>query len=172
MTYRYDPAKLWPVIATFHNPNEVDPVGPSPVIIHKAQLAQLIEPWWQLCLRLKRDVVADRAFGWVLEMWGWALSTARAGVRHKVLRDLQAEPGGKGIRDLDRFYIYHYTFDLEVPPWHWSKRSFVGHYPQRLTDPPRLAAQSTWTFVRLINNAIEEIQPWQPVTASPYLLAA
>ena len=79
MTYRYDPPKLKPVIAKYHNPDEVDPVGPSPVIISKAQLRQVARPWWELCLTLKRDKEANEKFGWVLEMWGWALATARLG---------------------------------------------------------------------------------------------
>ena len=35
---------LKPVIAKYHNPDEVDPVGPSPVIISKAQLRQVARP--------------------------------------------------------------------------------------------------------------------------------
>jgi hypothetical protein len=62
----------------------VDPVGPSPLIIHKSQLAELLDPFWNLCLELKRDQQANAAFGWVLEMWAWALAAARAGVRHQV----------------------------------------------------------------------------------------
>ena len=57
-------------------------------------------------------------------MWGWALATARLGIRHTVVPELQAEPGGDGIRDLSRFFIYHYTFDLGQAggSWRWSKR--------------------------------------------------
>ena len=92
MTYKYDPPKLRPVVAKYHDPESVDPVGPSPVIISKRMLARVVEPWWQLCLTLKRDPEADRAFGWVLEMWGWTLATARLGIRHIVNKQLQAEP--------------------------------------------------------------------------------
>lgn len=48
----------------------VDPVGPSPVIIHRETLAKLTPHWLALSMALKRDPAADRAYGWVLEMWG------------------------------------------------------------------------------------------------------
>lgn len=44
-TRRYDPRKLRPVVAKYHDPELVDPVGPSPVVIHKAQLRSLVDPW-------------------------------------------------------------------------------------------------------------------------------
>jgi hypothetical protein len=161
MTYRYDPPKLKPVIAKYHNPDEVDPVGPSPVIISKAQLRQVARPWWELCLTLKRDKEANDKFGWVLEMWGWALATARLGIRHTVVPELQAEPGGDGIRDLSRFFIYHYTFDLGQPGgnWRWSKRDFMGRYPTAINEPPRASA-STKAFISIVNDAIRSLPAW------------
>ena len=161
MTYRYDPPKLKPVIAKYHNPDEVDPVGPSPVIISKAQLRQVARPWWELCLTLKRDKEANDKFGWVLEMWGWALATARLGIRHTVVPELQAEPGGDGIRDLSRFFIYHYTFDLGQAggSWRWSKRDFMGRYPTAINEPPR-ASTSTKAFIGIVNDAIRSLPAW------------
>ena len=81
MTYKYDARKLGPVIRRWHDPDDVDPVGPSPLIVHKvrlcpgapvagdtsatrprhsprrlpqAQLRGLVEPWW-------RRAVAERS---------------------------------------------------------------------------------------------------------------
>ena len=124
-----------------------------------------VDPWWQLCLTLKRDREANQAFGWVLEMWGWALAAAHAGVKHIVLREFQAEPGGMGIGTLDAYYLYHYTFDLEIPGgWRWSKRVFMGGYPQPIPDPPaRRAQRSVHTFVRMMNEAMHAIAPWRPM---------
>lgn len=162
MTYRYDPPKLRPVVAKYHDPDAVDPVGPSPVVISKRMLQRVIEPWWQLCLTLKRDPQADRAFGWVLEMWAWALATARLGIRHEVNKQLQAEPGGVGISYLDNYFIYHYTFDIDVPAgwtgrqerYFWSKRRFMGSYPGPLPAAPSAAQRSTHSFVKIMNEAM------------------
>ncbi|EOD38613.1 hypothetical protein EMIHUDRAFT_109293 [Emiliania huxleyi CCMP1516] len=173
MTYKYDARKLGPVIRRWHDPDDVDPVGPSPLIVHKAQLRGLIEPWWRravaerLCLELKRDREADQALGWVLEMWAYTLAAARTGV-HKTF---QAEPGGAGIYNLDDHDIYHYTFDLDQrarrlpgprgrPParaqdFSWSKRHFMSRYPPRLPEPPRSAKPSTLTFIKMMNGAID-----------------
>ena len=61
---RYDPPKLKPTVERFaRDPSKVDPVGPSPMIISKALFSALIRPWWELCLTLKRDKEADKAFG-------------------------------------------------------------------------------------------------------------
>ena len=172
---RYDPPKLKPVVQKYHDPEGVDPVGPSPVIIHKKMLAKVVDPWWQLCIQLKRDPQADRAFGWVLEMWGWALATARMGIRHTMEPKLQAEPGGPGINNLAEYYIYHYTFDLDMQAtspscrllqacekWFWSKRRFMGNYPPRLTPPPHNAARSSHTFAKMMNEGMDSVQPWAP----------
>ncbi len=176
MTYRYDPPKLKPVIAKYHDPEGVDAVGPSPVVISKGLLSQLVEPWWAMCLQLKRDPEADRAFGWVLEMWGWALTCARAGIRHTVLSELQAEPGGVGLRSLSAYYIYHYTFDLDLTTgggmfgggrrqrWQWSKRRFMGSYPPKLDPPKSGVSQSVTTFAQIMNDAIDAIRPWRPAS--------
>lgn len=164
MTYRYDPPKLRPVIAKYFDPLNVDPVGPSPIIIHKDLLTKVVDPWWKLCLELKRDPDANRVFGWVLEMWGWALATARLGVKHKVVSELQAEPGGLGIPSIDNYYLYHYTFDLDTRAgWMWSKRHFMGQYPPRISEPPKKVTASTRRFVQMMNEAMDDPsnQPWR-----------
>ena len=174
MTYRYDPRKLKPVVAKYHDPEGVDPVGPSPVIISKKMLARVVEPWWQLCLTLKRDREADGAFGWVLEMWGWALATARLGIRHQVNAKLQAEPGGPGISSLGSYFIYHYTFDIDVTGWglhptryQWSKRRYMGQYPSMLAEAPSNAQRSTHDFVRMMNEAIRSFgEQWGPARSA------
>ena len=73
-----------------------------------------------------------------------------------------------------RYYIYHYTFDLDIKAswrssqtWFWSKRRFMGSYPPRLKPPPSANAQrSTHTFVQMMNEAIDAQEsvgkPWRP----------
>lgn len=163
MTYKYDTRKLRPVVAKYHDPDKVDPVGPSPLIIAKEQFGSLVEPWFNLCLELKRDREADVAFGWVLEMWAWTLAAARAGVRHQVHTTFQAEAGGLGIRNLGDYDIFHYTFDMhDNGGWSWSKRHFSSSYPPRLTspEPSKIIGTSTLTFVHMMNEAIDTFPDW------------
>lgn len=87
-------------------------------------------------------------------------------------RTFQAEPGGVGIDELSMYNIYHYTFDLDVAQWAWSKRRFMTSYPPRLTDPPdrgltdppdRRPRASVRTFVSMINEAIDSFgDGWRP----------
>ena len=81
-----------------------------------------------------------------------------------------AEPGGVGIPNLMDYYIYHYTFDLDVKggwmdkgaQWFWSKRRFMMQYPPRLTQPPSRAQRSVLTFVQMMNEGIASVPEWRP----------
>ena len=157
MTYKYDRKKLKPVVQKYvDDPDAVDPVGPSPLLVHKQQMRRMLQPWWELCLQLKRDRRANLAFGWVLEMWAWTLSAARMGIKHIVEPKFQAEPVGMGMgRDIDQYYLYHYTFDLDVWGWKWSKRNYFHAYPPLLRPPHnRHLTQSTRLFVDMMNEAM------------------
>ena len=57
----------------------VQPIGPSPAILHVDMLKKVTPLWYDLSVKLKADRDADRAFGWVLEMWGYSLAAARVG---------------------------------------------------------------------------------------------
>ena len=65
MTHRYDSKKLYPAVKKYFDPDKLDPVAPSPMIIQKDCLKRLVPPWWQLTLRMKRDPPTDAALGWV-----------------------------------------------------------------------------------------------------------
>ena len=66
-----------------------------------------------------------------------------------------------GIAYLDNYYIYHYTFDIDVPAgwrsrerYFWSKRRFMGSYPGPPPAAPQSSQKSTHAFVKLMNDAI------------------
>uniref|UniRef100_A0A0D3IL81 Hydroxyproline O-arabinosyltransferase-like domain-containing protein n=1 Tax=Emiliania huxleyi (strain CCMP1516) TaxID=280463 RepID=A0A0D3IL81_EMIH1 len=71
---------------------DVQPVGPSPAIMHVDTLKRLAPLWLELSVRLKRDREADAALGWVLEMWGYSIACAALGVKNSVWQQLQIEP--------------------------------------------------------------------------------
>ena len=57
-----------------------------------------------------------------------------------------------------------YKFDLDVAGFRWSKRTHMASYPQRLRETlPWAAQQSTRTFIRMMNEAIDAIRPWHPM---------
>ena len=93
----------------------VQPIGPSPAILHVDMLKKVTPLWYDLSVTLKADRDADRAFGWVLEMWGYSLAAARVGLKHYVWQQLQIEPSATWHQNVtsENPFIYHYTFGVE-----------------------------------------------------------
>ena len=38
------------------------------MMIHRSNLALIVEDWYDIALRMKSDEKANKAFGWILEM--------------------------------------------------------------------------------------------------------
>lgn len=72
--------------------HSIDPIGNSPVIIHKAMFAPLASEWHHLALAMKRDGEASKVFGWVLEMWAYAIASAQANIQHSLHTEFMAQP--------------------------------------------------------------------------------
>ncbi|CAN6839272.1 unnamed protein product [Brassica oleracea] len=98
---KYYPVEMGPV-------TNIDPIGSSPVIISKKSLEKIAPTWMNLSLTMKQDPDTDKAFGWVLEMYGYAIASALHGVRHMLRRDLMVQPPW----DLSTkaMFIIHYTY--------------------------------------------------------------
>jgi len=132
---------------------DIAPIGPSPLTIRKEQLRRVTPLWLNLSLALKRNKRADARFGWVLEMWGYAIAAAALGIKHEVKHDFQAEfaGGATGANFRDRAFIFHYTYGMElsldghsqqgqIGEWSLDKRHYGGAYPPRnLQRAPELA---------------------------------
>jgi len=141
--------------------SEVQPVGPSPLVVSKPVLRRLAPLWLNLSLALKLDPVADRRFGWVLEMWGYSIACAALGVKNYVWQQLQIEPSASWRQNLtaEDPYIYHYTFGVEysvdgvpvvgaVGEWSLDKRHYFGALPpKQLAPPPHCALECAWVLV-------------------------
>ncbi len=145
----------------------VQPVGPSPALMHVDNLKKLTPLWYELSVKLKHDGAADRTFGWVLEMWGYSLACARVGVKHFVWQQLQIEPSSTWHQNVSAEdpHIYHYTFGVEyssdgiptvgaVGDWSLDKRHYFGAAPPlNLDPPPKCALECAWVWWRLFNEA-------------------
>ena len=149
---------------------KTDPVGPSPVIIHKRQLERMVAPWYDFTVKICSDGEAVQALGWVREMWGWAIAAGKLGIKHRVLDAFQYEGGSIGNRERrlawpvaptpvvpDRddmpYYIFHYTYgieysveglpmELQVGEWSMDKRHYMGGGPLS-SSTPRQSARTT-----------------------------
>ncbi|KAI3691491.1 hypothetical protein L2E82_49852 [Cichorium intybus] len=81
---KYYPKEYGPV-------TNVDPIGNSPVIIRKDLLEKIDPTLMNVSLRMKDDPVTDRTFGWVLEMYAYAMASALHGVQHILWKDFMIQ---------------------------------------------------------------------------------
>ncbi|KAJ0978781.1 hypothetical protein J5N97_014255 [Dioscorea zingiberensis] len=69
----------------------IDPIGNSPVIILKSQLEKIAPTWMNVSLMMKNDPETDKTFGWILEMYGYAVASALHGVQHTLHREFMIQ---------------------------------------------------------------------------------
>jgi len=159
---------------------DVQPIGPSPVLIHLDQLKLLYQKWLDFSLDLRSNAAAEQVIqGWVQEMWGYSIAAASLGIKHKLVEEFQVEPGALSAqRQLDdfskgRFYIFHYTYQFEYmvdgqpcQPWNigeWSldKRHFNDVHPAYpLPQPPAGANVAGRFLLDAWNEAMGAIPNW------------
>ncbi|KAL8028686.1 hypothetical protein ABFS82_14G174200 [Erythranthe guttata] len=147
----------------------VDPIGNSPVIIKKDVLQKIAPTWMNVSLAMKKDPETDKKFGWVLEMYGYAVASALHGVQHILRKDFMLQPPwdfepGK--------YILHYTYECNYNSkgklmydgsgeWRFDKRLYLDNPPPRnLSLPPQGAPQDVVNLIKLINEATANIPNW------------
>ncbi|CAL0328808.1 unnamed protein product [Lupinus luteus] len=160
---KYYPEEYGPV-------KDVDPIGNSPVIIRKDLIAKIAPTWMNVSLKMKYDPETDKAFGWVLEMYAYAVASALHGVRHILWKDFMLQPPW----DLETTnkYILHYTYGCDynlkgeltygtIGEWRFDKRSHgAGPMPRNLSLPPPGVPESVVTLVKMVNEATANIPNW------------
>ncbi|CAL9109011.1 unnamed protein product [Musa acuminata var. zebrina] len=124
----------------------IDPIGNSPVIIKKSKLEKIAPTWMNISLKMKEDPETDKAFGWVLEMYAYAIASALHGVQHILRKDFMIQPPWD--LKLDSTFIIHFTYGCDytlkgeltygkIGEWRFDKRSFLhGPPPRNLSLPP------------------------------------
>ncbi|EFJ23955.1 hypothetical protein SELMODRAFT_150302 [Selaginella moellendorffii] len=149
----------------------IDPIGNSPVIIKKSLLKEIAPTWMNVSLEMKNDPQADKDFGWVLEMYGYAVASAMHGVQHVLRKDFMLQPPYD--TKLEKKFIIHYTYGCDYTlkgepmfgkfgEWRFDKRSYgQGAPPRNLTMPPKGVHESVVTLVRMINEATANIPNWK-----------
>ncbi|KAH1217488.1 Hydroxyproline O-arabinosyltransferase 3 [Glycine max] len=160
---KFYPEELGPV-------TNVDPIGNSPVIIRKDLIAKIAPTWMNISLKMKEDPETDKAFGWVLEMYAYAVASALHGVRHILRKDFMLQPPWD--LETNKKYIIHYTYGCDynmkgeltygkVGEWRFDKRSHLrGPPPKNLPLPPPGVPESVVTLVKMVNEASANIPNW------------
>eukprot|EP01018_Ginkgo_biloba_P029676 Gb_20756 [translate_table: standard] len=161
---KFYPAEKGPV-------TDVDPIGNSPVIIKKAQLEKIAPTWMNVSIRMKEDPEADKVFGWVLEMYGYAIASALHGVQHILRKDFMIQPPWD--LEVGKKHIIHYTYGCDytmkgeltygkIGEWRFDKRSYLrGAPPKNLSMPPPGVPHSVVTLVKMVNEATANIPGWE-----------
>eukprot|EP00249_Psilotum_nudum_P016676 c25940_g1_i1 orf=346-1458(+) len=161
---KFYPEQMGPV-------TNIDPIGNSPVIIKKSLLERIAPTWMNVSLQMKDDPEADKAFGWVLEMYGYALASALHGVHHILRKDFMIQPPWD--LEVAEKYIIHYTYGCDytmkgvltygkIGEWRFDKRSYLrGAPPRNLPLPPTGVPESVVTLVKMVNEATANIPSWK-----------
>jgi len=148
----------------------MDPIGNSPVMLHKDDLAKVASTWHDMAVRMKTDPEADKAWGWVLEMWAYTAAAKVNDVYHDLVPKFQAQPPWDTT--LDGFYILHYTYGNDftdkgvftpgkIGQWRFDKRSYMGRIPPcPLKLPPEGTSSSVRTLIEMINEACAVLPNW------------
>ncbi|RDX86759.1 Hydroxyproline O-arabinosyltransferase 3, partial [Mucuna pruriens] len=143
---------------------DVNPIGNSPVIIQKSLMEEIAPTWVNISLKMKDDPETDKAFGWVLEMYAYAVAFAL----HGPPWDLKVE---------NRFII-HYTYGCDynlkgeltygkIGEWRFDKRSYLlGPPPKNLSLPPPGVPESVVRLVKMVNEATANIPEWDSINRS------
>ncbi|XP_028803967.1 hydroxyproline O-arabinosyltransferase 3 [Neltuma alba] len=155
---------------------DVDPIGNSPVIIHKSLLEDIAPTWVNVSLRMKDDPETDKAFGWVLEMYAYAVASALHNVRHILRKDFMLQPPWD--LDTEKKFILHYTYGCDynlkgeltygkIGEWRFDKRSYLmGPPPKNLSLPPPGVPESVVRLVKMVNEATANIPKWETLNRS------
>ncbi|XP_047969002.1 hydroxyproline O-arabinosyltransferase 1-like [Salvia hispanica] len=147
----------------------IDPIGNSPVILRKDALKRIAPTWMNVSLAMKKDPEADKAFGWVLEMYAYAVASALHDVGNILHKDFMIQPPWDTV--IGKSYIIHYTYgcdyDLQgkMTPgkfgeWRFDKRSYNDWPPRNLSLPPPGVPESVVTLVKMVNEATANIPNW------------
>ncbi|KAL2316874.1 hypothetical protein Fmac_030750 [Flemingia macrophylla] len=175
------PAKNEKIIRKFY-PEEkgpvtdVDPIGNSPVIIQKSLLEEIAPTWVNISLKMKDDPETDKAFGWVLEMYAYAVASALHGVKHNLRKDFMLQPPWD--LHVENKFIIHYTYGCDynlkgeltygkIGEWRFDKRSYLlGPPPKNLSLPPPGVPESVVRLVKMVNEATANIPEWDSINRS------
>ncbi|XVF47254.1 hypothetical protein PTKIN_Ptkin03bG0094700 [Pterospermum kingtungense] len=145
-------------------------VDPLPEGLDRSVLEDIAPTWMNVSLRMKDDPATDKAFGWVLEMYAYAVASALHGVRHILRKDFMLQPPWD--LEIGKKFIIHYTYGCDynlkgeltygkIGEWRFDKRSYLsGPPPRNLSLPPPGVPESVVRLVKMVNEATANIPNW------------
>ena len=104
------------------------PIGNSPVMISVESLSRVVPKWHDLAVAMKQDPEADKAFGWVIEMWAYSIASAQVGVTYELHPEMMLQPPWDDSFQVKgkEAYIIHYTYGQDFAKSGWRRRGKSG----------------------------------------------
>ncbi|KAL0032623.1 hypothetical protein WJX77_011236 [Trebouxia sp. C0004] len=143
---------------------QIAPVGNAPTLLSLAQLQKMAPMWMNTSMAIFSDEQANKEWGWVLEMYGFAISCFKedVGPIDLHLKMMSQPPWDK---KLDPYYLLHYTYGNDytlegeftpgkIGAWRFDKRSYSEKPPPRNLGAPPDGMKNE--LVRHLINALNE----------------
>ncbi|BDA42463.1 H7M6 Hydroxyproline O-arabinosyltransferase PLENTY [Coccomyxa sp. Obi] len=164
------------------------PIGNAPTLMHRDLLASIVEDWYDIALRMKNDPKANKAFGWILEMFAFSIAASQAldgPLDFQLHGEFIVQPpfdGSFTSREGKKSYIIHYTYGNDYDEagkmmygkgvsqyYHWDKRDYTYEYPPGNfpLPPPEVEDETVRTLIMCINEAIAALKPWPLLPDQP-----
>ncbi|KAF2291837.1 hypothetical protein GH714_035801 [Hevea brasiliensis] len=159
-----------------HGEHPVGTMLTLPTKLSQSILEEISPTWVNISLRMKDDHETDKAFGWVLEMYAYAVASALHGVRHILRKDFMIQPPWD--LEVGKRFIIHYTYGCDynlkgeltygkIGEWRFDKRSYLsGPPPKNLSLPPPGVPESVVRLVKMVNEATANIPGWESINSS------
>jgi hydroxyproline O-arabinosyltransferase len=164
---------------------KIAPIGNSPTFLSTALARQVIPEWQRLSVAIFRDREANKAWGWVQEMYAFTIALYNLGVRRTVLApELAAQPPWDTSERSGRdgagppFFMTHYTYGCDYAlngthmrgafgEWRFDKRTYAAKPPPRnLGMPPRgMSNPLVRNLILNLNEATDAIPCWDAYRA-------
>ena len=151
---------------------KVDPIGSSPVFIRKDDLKRLAPVWAETTLAIKKDKEANRDWGWVLEMYGYAIAAYKIGLSHDLRPKLTSQPPWDN--EIGDFLSIHFTYGMDydldgkftpgkIGKWRFDKRTYQNGIPPRNLQKPPIGCENELVklLIECINEASADNPNWE-----------
>jgi len=161
---------------------EIAPIGNSPTFMSFSSMETVMPIWMNVSIAIFKDAEANKVWGWVQEMYGFAIGAWLGGIKKfDLFLHLMAQPPWDTKLDMavnKPFYILHYTYGMdykltgEFTPgkygaWRFDKRSHGGKpIPRHMGDPPeKMTNELVRTLINSFNEATDAIPCWDKYSA-------
>lgn len=177
-------AAFLPITQKFTGPltrrqaEQIAPIGNAPTLLSLAQLQKMAPTWMNTSMAIFNDEEANKEWGWVLEMYGFAISCYKEGIAPI---DLHAKMMSQPPWDekMDPYYLLHYTYGNDytlegvftpgkIGAWRFDKRTYAMKPPPRdLGQPPDgMKNQLVRHLINALNEASSHIPGWDDYSDS------